>query len=259
MPGSAGEGDASAGDGSGELGGSAATSGTGSGGAAGTASGGDDTGGQAIGGKAGSTSGGESGGAGKGSAGTAGKGAGGMAGVGGTSNPEPMPVTVETREIEDANIVSCRAAENFGSQKSLTVDASGSGSGTCAYQALLDARSLAMLPPGAKVGAATLTLTCANDGDSLVVSYVEEAWQQGTVRWLQRPGIGAKLGTVTCAAAGPVEVELTAAVAAWHAGEHARHGIYLTTEGTNGTDFATSEAEDAARRPVLRVTYTLGK
>ena len=47
------------------------------------------------------------------------------------------------------------------------------------------------------------------------------------------------------------------AVVAWLSGEHHGYGVYLTSENTNGTDFASSEADEAASRPKLSVTYTL--
>ncbi|MDF3069093.1 MAG: hypothetical protein K0R38_4694 [Polyangiaceae bacterium] len=218
------------------------------------------SGGKGSAGRAGNPAAGEAGGGGKGSAGSeagAGKSGGGAGGTGGSAQPDPDPVTVTIREVVDANIASCRPLENFGNEPRLTVDANGSGVGKCVYQGLFGF-DLGALPAGSKVSEATLTLHCVNAGDQVSFSYAKEAWQEGTVRWSQRPELGAELGRVSCTGSGAVELPLTSAVAAWISGEHAPHGIYLTAEGSNGTDFATSEAEDQDARPALRVTYIGG-
>ncbi|RYZ06337.1 MAG: DNRLRE domain-containing protein [Myxococcales bacterium] len=233
---------AAAGDGSGGL------SGEMSGGSAAKPGAGADAAGQG-----GSASAGEAGAA-AGSSGSVASGGGGAGGSGGAP-PNPDPITVQLRDIADASVVSCHPTENFGAEPSLTVDASGSGIGVCVNQALFGF-PLTALPSGSKVQEAKLTLHCVDAGDAVSFSYVNEAWQEAAVRWLQRPELGAALGSITCSQSGPIELELTSAVQAWLSGEHAPHGIYLTTKGTNGTDFATSEAKNEANRPVLRVTYT---
>jgi hypothetical protein len=273
------------GSGASDAGGSDAAAGVDSGGssAGGTANGGKASGGDAsqggkanagaggvatVGGKGGSSNGGSSNG---GKAGTAAGGAppqagkagmGGLAGSatagsGGTVGIPPEPVTFETTDIDDTYVASCFPSMNYGALLSMNVDGDGDGNDSCTYQILIIA-PLSGIPAGALVSEATLTLTCTNAGDPITVSYVNEAWKELMVRYNTRPEAGAALGTVTCEQPGDeVTINLTSAVKAWLAGDHAAHGIYLRTEDSDGTDFATSEALSTSTRPAFRVTYTL--
>lgn len=193
--------------------------------------------------------------AGKASGGTSAAGMSGAAGSAGSTPMDPKPVTYETRELDDAQIASCRPFENFGSETSFTVDASGNGGpGVCVYQVLLSA-PLAALQKGAKIQSATLTLHCTNAGDALQVWYASGAWEEQQVTWMKRPERGASLGNLTCAQEGPVTFDLTTAAKAWLAGTEPSHGIYLTTEGDDGSDFASSEAKPESERPLLSLVY----
>jgi hypothetical protein len=200
----------------------------------------------------GSAAGGEPSSAGKASGG--GSGVSGAGGVAGSGPMPPQPVTYETLDLDDAQIASCRPLENFGNEPSFTVDASGSGPGACVYQALLSA-PLAKVPEGATIQEATLTLHCTNGGDAVQLGYVDGPWQELGVTWTKRPAQGGALGSVTCAQAGPLAFDLTAAAQAWLTSKQPSYGIYLTTTGDNGTDIASSEASVAAQRPQLRVVY----
>lgn len=260
--GSAGGAEAGAGESSGgsEVGGDTPVAGKNSGGAAGSVSGaGGAAGSPSSGGKggaSGATSGGHGGTAGDGGGSTGGKAGadvGGNAGTAGSMNP-PALVTWETRDIDDAGIASCRLLQNFGAEPSLTVDASGGGQGFCIYRGLF-AVPLGALPKAAEIKEATLTLACLNAGAAVTISYVEQPWAELSVTWASSPLLGAKIGTVTCETPGKVSLDLTAAARAWLAGEHASYGVYLTTDGDNGTDFATSEAKAEGERPLLSVTY----
>jgi hypothetical protein len=219
-------------------------------------------GGASSGGKGGASSGGKAGTDAGGSAPQAGKaGQGGMAGsatagggMGGTVVTPPEPMTFETTDIDDTYLVSCYPNMNYGALSSMSVDGNDSD---CTYQILIIA-PLSGIPAGALVSEATLTLTCTNAGGPITVSYANEAWKELMVRYNTRPEVGASLGTVTCQAQGEeVTINLTSAVKAWLAGEHAANGIYLRTEDSDGTDFDTSEAHTTSTRPVFSVTYTL--
>ena len=59
---------------------------------------------------------------------------------------------------------------------------------------------------------------------------------------------------VTCQMPGKVTIDLKAAVGAWLSAEHDNFGIYLSTEGTDGSDFVTSEGR-SEDRPRLKVVY----
>lgn len=246
-----------------QSGGSSAAAGSssGSGGKpAGTAG----TGGGANGGKA--STGGSGGSGGKGSAGAAGTGneagkagnqggsAGttGEAGKGGGPVEPPQPVTFETTDIDETQVVSCLPYMNFGALDTVNVD----GDLACRYEILFNA-PIQEVPDGALVSAASLLLTCTNAGDPIKVSYVTEEWAELSVKWNTRPQVGKELETITCEKVGHVTIDLTAAVKAWLAGTQDNYGIYLRVETTDGTDFATSEADDASTRPKLSVTYTL--
>lgn len=220
------------------------TAGKSSGGAGGSSAGG--KGGSAnVGGKAGADAGGTTSQAGKsGGAGAA------NGGTGGTATP-PEPVTVETSDIDDTNVAACFPNMNYGEERSLNVDGD-----SCAYETLIDWPRLE-LPAGALVSNATLSLTCTNAGGPITVAYANEAWKELMVRWNTRPEIGEMLGTITCVQPGELTIDLTSAFNAWLSDEHARDGVYLRTESTDGTDFASSEADKAATRPKLSITYTL--
>jgi hypothetical protein len=156
-----------------------------------------------------------------------------------------------TNDFADANVASCMNL-NFGDAQTLTVDSSHS----CMYQALINP-SLDDVPAGALVSKATLTLYCVNAGDALTVSYVAEAWTEGTVRYSTRPAAGGAIGELTCGETGSLSLDLTEAVQAWMSGEHAANGLYLRTEGSDGTDLTSSEYFDHDERPTFSVTYTL--
>ena len=214
-----------------------------------------------VGGKAGSSSGGKAGTDAGGAAPQAGKaGQGGMAGsatagggMGGTVVTPPEPVTFETTDIDDTYVASCYPSMNYGALSSMNVD----GNDGCTYQILIIA-PLSGIPAGAVVSEATLTLTCTNAGGPITVSYANEAWKELMVRYNTRPEVGASLGTVTCEQPGEqVTINLTSAVKAWLAGDHAENGIYLRTADSDGTDFDTSEVHTTSTRPAFRVTYTL--
>ena len=172
-------------------------------------------------------------------------------GSGGTKEPEPEPVTVTTNDFADTYVASCLSA-NFGEAEELSVDYAYA----CVYEVLMNP-SLVDVPQGAVVSEATLTLHCINAGDVVTVSYVAESWNEDTVRWSTRPETGSDLAELTCQEMSDVSLDLTAAVKAWVSGERAAHGLSLWTEGSDGTDFASSEYEDADARPSLSVTYTL--
>ena len=229
------------------TGGSAADAGEGgSGAAAGSGSGGTNEGGSAGSGTAGSGGKGEEGG----SAGTA---MAGSAGSGGTKpDPEPEPVTIKIDAFEDSYVDSCSSFSTFGDSERITLDADQSN---CVTQALLRV-ALAEIPEGALVSAATLTLQCIDAGGLINVSYASEAWTEDGVRWSNRPEAGEAIGTMVCEELGPVTFDLKAAVVAWLGGQ-SNYGFYLRTETDAGTDFASSEADDADMHPVLSVTYTL--
>jgi hypothetical protein len=232
-----------------DMGGSGAVAGNASGGKAGAASGGKATGGAAgaaNGGKAGMSAGGSTAQAGKGG----GAGTGGGGGSAGSATSEP--ITVDTTDIDDAHIASCFPNLNFGEALTIDVD----GDATCRYETLIDAPRTT-LPDGALVSRAILTLTCSNAGEAVTVSYVDQAWAELMVRWTNRPDVGAALGMITCAKQGEVEIDLTAAFQAWVSGDQPAHGIYLRSEHTDGTDFASSEAVAVSERPRLSITYTL--
>jgi hypothetical protein len=223
--------------------GDAGKSGAGAGGSGGSAGG--VGGGPSAGGKAGGNAGGSAGKAGQGS--TAGSANGGTAGA--TTNPDP--ITIETSDIDDTSVSACSPSETFGAYSSINVDGE-----SCEYEALIDFPRLE-LPAGAVVSDATLTLTCTNAGGLITVSYADEPWKELTVHWSTRPEVGATLDTITCTEPGELTIDLTAAFGAWLDGDHPRNGIYLRTEDSDGTDFASSEATKASTRPSLSITYTL--
>jgi hypothetical protein len=242
-----------------EASGGSAAGGTkaGSGNTAGKASSAGMGGETADGGKAGSSDGGSnpSGGAGVAGTtqgGTGGKNAsGGSGGSGGTANPDPEPVTVDITDVADTYVSSCYPNANFGDELTVNVDHD-----QCTYQGLIKP-SLAEIPDAAVVDKATLTLTCTNAGGMINVSYVVGNWTELSVDWNNKPTNGTALGKLDCQEVGPVTIDLTVAVKAWLSGAHDDDGVYLRTENSDGTDFASTQAADEGKWPTLSVTYTL--
>jgi hypothetical protein len=205
-------------------------------------------------GRGGSSAAGASGGGKPSTAGGGGSGGSAVAGgggSGGTKDPEPQPVTITITDFADTHVMSCLNS-NMGEAQTLTVDSAS----ICVYQALMNP-SLADVPDGALVSAATLALHCIDGGDVLTVSYVSEPWDEDTVRWNTRPEPGSEFAELSCDDTLHANLDLTAAVKAWVSGERAANGLYFSTDGSDGTDFASSEYGEVAERPSLSVTYTL--
>lgn len=228
-------------------GGDTATGGTGgktTGGEGGKAMGG--TGGKAMGGAGGTSEGGNMMG---GAAGTSGGNP--QGGMGGMSNP-PEPVTIKITEIVDAMVSSCMTNTNYGSDKTLDVDADFN----CVHASLLQP-TLTAIPAGATVTEATLSLNCVDRGDEVSIYYPNAKWTESMVRWSNRPTVGDKVGTFACTVDGStVTLDLTEAVAAWLSGGREQSGIYLTTMTSNGVTFDSTEADAFEHRPSLSITYT---
>jgi hypothetical protein len=244
--GAGGQGASSSGGSMADAGGSAG--GTASAGAAGHAAGGGGSGGKPMGmggGSAGADAGGAAGKAGQGGAAAGGS----MAGMGGAKNPGPMTIVIT--DIADTDVSSCLTNANHGEEKTINVDGDDD---FCVVESLINA-PLLQVPAGAVITEATLTLNCLNVGDPATVSFANEPWAEDSVRWYNRPSVGAKLGTVSCDMLGKVTIDLKAAVKAWLANDHEPYGIYLRMETSDGIDFSTSEADKEADRPTLTVTY----
>jgi hypothetical protein len=177
---------------------------------------------------------------------------GASAGMGGSGNP-PEPVTIDISDIADSTIESCAVNQNFGSDKTLRVDVDPS---FCTYAALLQP-ALDAIPAGATVTKATLSLRCLDTSAPMNVLYANSKWAETMVRWNNRPSVGDKIGTLQCTNTGSfVTFDLTDAVVAWLSGGQEPNGIYLTTTDMDGTQFDSTEADAAADRPSLSVTYT---
>ena len=232
-----------------EGGSSAQTGGASRGGKPGAAGSNGGAGKPAMAGKGGQETGGSGPG---GSAGASGSAGAAQAGSGGKPNPVPDPVTVDITQFEDTTIASCDPNQDFSSEPTLQTDGD-----FCRFESLLKP-SLASLPASAQVSKATLDLFCVNPGGQVYVSYITEAWKDSTVHFNTRPNASAPFDHFTCAQDGDViSIDLTEGVSAWLAGKREAYGIYLTTETTDGTDFASSEAQKSSERPVLTVTYVL--
>jgi hypothetical protein len=173
------------------------------------------------------------------------------------------PVTIEITDIVDAYVAQSSPTSNYGNEKTLIMDRNsgtmgpgGPGWEPKIHEVLLRA-SLAELPAGAIVSAATLSLRCTRVGDPITVSFFEQAWQEGLVSWYSASTAppGAELGSAA-GATGVLAVDLKEAVTAWSAGEHANFGILMSSTGMNATECASSEADDTKLRPRLSITYT---
>lgn len=253
--GSSGKGSGGASSGAGRDAGGSGNGGAGTSGAAGAVAAGNGSGGLSGSGGAGSGGAAMGGAAGQaglgGQAGVSGQGGGGLAGMGGGGAPAtPDPVTIEITDLIDSYVDWCKPSENFGDADHIDVDLD-----QCSVEALLKF-SLAGVPQGAIVKAAKLSLTCINPGDPITVSYAAQEWHESSVRWVNRPSVGPTIAKVQFSQQGRVSIDLTTAVAAWLGGARLPHGIIVSTLGTDGTDFASSEAADVATRPKLTVTYT---
>lgn len=237
-----------------DEGGAAQTGGSSTGGKPGSAGDGGvagGVGGSGTGGKGGQAAGGTGPAGASGMAGAGGNAQAGTAGAGGKPNPDPDPVTVDIHTFEDTTIASCMPNQDFSEEAILQTDGD-----FCRYEGLLKP-SLAVIPQGAQVSKATLSLTCVNPGGQVDVSFITTNWKDSAVHYNTRPKSSEPFDKLTCVEEGDLmTLDVTEAVQAWLAGKREPYGVYLTTEATDGTDFASSEAQVISDRPVLSVTYT---
>jgi hypothetical protein len=113
------------------------------------------------------------------------------------------------------------------------------------------------IPVGVTIDRAYLRITPFDPGSDVTASLLTDVLDATTVTFANQPTMyGAAVATFTPVAEQRVNIDLTAAVQDWYAGVTPFHGVVLTTEGTNGSDFYSTEGSVGAERPVLVVEYT---
>jgi hypothetical protein len=162
--------------------------------------------------------------------------------------PEPLPDPAATNRspMADATIQQSTEGTNYGSSPALVVDSSPS-------QRFLMRFDL-HVPSGKEIKSATLWLTCINTSNAGgSIRPTTGTWTETGVTWSNAPAFGgtavATMGSVNSGTR--YQVNLTAA--ARSAGTQLDIGWVPTS--SDGAQFASKEASDAARRPVLVVSY----
>jgi hypothetical protein len=169
-------------------------------------------------------------------------------------------------QMEDAQITAETPAAADGNGPSLNVDRQ-----TPHAHALLRVPGLVgggtgQVPAGATITSAVLRVNCTNAGSAMRIYRLTESWIEDQATWNQRatgtawsvPGAdgpasnSAAALTGDCTVAGQRSIDLTPFVQEWASGV-ANYGIVFVESGTDGVDFASSEA--GSQSPSLSVTF----
>jgi hypothetical protein len=169
-------------------------------------------------------------------------------------------------QSEDAEISAATPGSNLGGALLVRVDGQSPHAHTLLRFPGLIGSGPGQVPPGARVIAAELLVSCSNPGDLLRVYRLTEDWVEGQATWNERSAgvpwtdVGAdgpqSHGGVfvvgDCKATGQRSIDLVPLVQEWSDGA-ANHGVVLTDTGPDGVQIDSSES---ASPPVLRVTYS---
>ncbi|NJN31083.1 MAG: DNRLRE domain-containing protein [Synechococcales cyanobacterium RM1_1_8] len=148
--------------------------------------------------------------------------------------------------FDDAYVDSGARNKNYGSATTLRIDNS-----PRVYEIYMRPLGIDAIPPNTTIEHAVLRLQAHNGGDAAEVRQVTGAWAENTIKYNNKPGSGGVVSQFPTTA-GVVEIDVTAIVQAWADGAPA-HGVRLRSNGSNGSDFYSSE--NASSRPELHVWY----
>lgn len=160
-------------------------------------------------------------------------------------------------DVADAPIRSDQPGNNYGAQVTLVTGNSPQ------MRASLARFDLSLLPAGANITSATLTLNEINNfGAATINAYrVTSPWTESTVSWSSFNGAydataaAASVSNGGAGYVGPINADLKALVQSWAAGTP-NYGLALVTPATTVSTFSSSESTNAALRPALKVCYT---
>ena len=155
-------------------------------------------------------------------------------------------------DVDDAFVDSSRSRTNFGDDDALFVD--GLDTGSAIYETLIQPRSIDAIPSDAEIVAAHLELECVNSGDVVEVRGVRSAWSESSVTWRDFPELSSVEAYFT-PDRGLVRIDLTTLVRRWVRGELAPHGVYLGSDGSDGSDYRSSEHPTSSTRPRFHVIW----
>jgi hypothetical protein len=160
-----------------------------------------------------------------------------------------------------------------GSDSSISVDLDNDGKQSVALIRFrhIVGKGPGQVPPGSTVTSAVLTLH-GNDagGGKIYIHRVLADWDASNITWdtaklggNTEGGIQADdkeatapFGSFASDRKGTFEIDVLPAVKLWVAGTAKNKGLALTSDSTNGWDFATSEADEVGLRPMLSITFT---
>lgn len=160
-----------------------------------------------------------------------------------------------------------------GSDSSISVDLDNDGKQSVALIRFrhIVGKGPGQVPPGSTVTSAVLTLHSKDaGGGKIYVHRVLADWDASNITWDSAKLGGnteggiqaddkeatAPFGSFASDRKGTFEIDVLPAVKLWVAGTAKNKGLALTSDSTNGWDFATSEADEVGQRPVLTITFT---
>lgn len=151
--------------------------------------------------------------------------------------------------FEDAYVDSDAPDANFGGATELFIDAA-----PVTYEAYIMPIGLDAIPTGATIQMAILRLYVNNDGSKVDVHEIVQSWSESAVTFNDRPAAG----TTPFMSFSPgdvwVDLDVAPVVQAWVDGTPS-YGFRLRSDGTDGSDFASSENQ--ADRPELHIRFAL--
>ncbi len=161
-----------------------------------------------------------------------------------TEGGDDPDLVIET--FDDAYVDGDAPGANFGASEDLLIDA-----GPSVYETFIKPAGLDAIPPGTQIAEARLVIVAHDEGDTVEVHRADADWSEGAITFDNRPG-GAGVELTFAASVGTHELDVTSVVQGWVDGQP-NYGLVLRSEGTNGSDFYSSEAGFGG--PALEVWY----
>ncbi len=165
--------------------------------------------------------------------------------------------------IEDTRLRASTPTTNYGNDTAdHEIDTSSAKHTVIKFKDILD-----MIPAGAFIESATLSIDISNDGDDMSLNRLglSAIWDESTATW-SNFGATANDGitaldlegspTAVSGSSGVQEIDVTEDITAWVSGAP-NNGWAFLPGGTDNVRFGTSENSDTARRPKLTLTYSI--
>lgn len=143
--------------------------------------------------------------------------------------------------LEDAYVNDAEPDRNYADEPLLEVD-----QGPDDLHTFVAMPDLSVVPPEAELLGAELYLSCLDDGDTVKLYRVTEAWSAADLTWNEQPAYEAAPSLTFDPPANPVQLDLSSLVGDWLDGDE-NHGIALLPTGADGSQFAALDSENGPR------------